>query len=468
MGLSLVDVREWDPGSISEVSTAASVRAAETRWSSRALGAELTAVNWQGHAADAARARMTSIRSDLARHAAECEFVSKLTAQSAAMLTQVKFNLANVASYAAANDLHIDYGSGDVWFDEKPGMTPAQTTQKLQQAQLVSRKLRDVLEDADAIDDHLARGLDNPIAGGPEDDADGTDGPQFVTGGGDERKRASAEAFEEMFGRPPSSDIDWATADALNPESFDPIYQGVPPEIRVVRIRPVPGQGLVRVSQFIEQRDVISGPFKRDFGNNRTADPNFDPENTKVTTYIDYENGIVVMRQNPSVELNPEGGPGQVKVGSPEGRVWQAPDGSVRIQYDAANPFAPGISKNPPGPLGDNAWTVNGDLVFTPQAGGVRVDGTRTDYPSMEVYQDYPDGHTRTVLIDPAQSGRSWGPAANLPFHHDIGLGGEAFRPFNERNDEYDVPGPPKPSTEFGSVSEPPVVPAPPTSGTQV
>ena len=75
----------------------------------------------------------------------------------------------------------------------------------------------------------------------------------------------------------------------------------------------------------------------------------------------------------------------------------------------------------------NNPVTVNGDLVFTPTADGVRVDGTRTDYPSMEIYQDLPDGSTRTVLIEPAASGDSGGPALNLWRHHEIGTGEEAF-----------------------------------------
>ena len=55
------------------------------------------------------------------------------------------------------------------------------------------------------------------------------------------------------------------------------------------------------MSQYIEQRDVTSSlDGARDFGNDRLATPQFDPEDTKVTTYIDCENGIVVMRQNPS------------------------------------------------------------------------------------------------------------------------------------------------------------------------
>ena len=142
-------------------------------------------------------------------------------------------------------------------------------------------------------------------------------------------------------------------------------------------------------------------------GTTRLATPSFDPEDTKVTTYIDYENGIVVMRQNPSVELNDEGGPGQVKVGVPEAMVWQTSDGSVRIQYDAGNLFAPDVATNPPWPMENNPVTVNGDLVFTPTTDGVRVDGTRTNYPSMEIYQDMPNSSTRTVLIDPAAAGSS-------------------------------------------------------------
>ena len=140
----------------------------------------------------------------------------------------------------------------------------------------------------------------------------------------------------------------------------------------------------------------------------------------------------------------------------------QLPDGSVRIKYDAANPFAPEIAKDSSGPLVGHTETVNGDLVFTPSANGVTVSGTRTDYPSLEVYQDSPDGTTRTVLIDPAQSGRSWGPALNLPFHHDVGIGGSAFEPFEVkdwRNPVYDVPAP-LPATPFGPVTNPPEVPS--------
>jgi hypothetical protein len=284
----------------------------------------------------------------------------------------------------------------------------------------------------------------------------------------EERRHNQIEAFKQVFGRQPTSPADCETAAALDPQTYDPKFNGAKSEVRVVKIRPVPGQGVVRVSQWIEQRDVTSfPPWKRDLGNNRGPQPNFDPEDTKVTTYIDYENGIVIVRQNPSVEETSTGGPGPVKVGAPTGSVTQLPDGSVRIKYDAGNPFAPGISADPRGPLMDHTVTVNGDLVFTPGADGVQVNGTRTNYPSLEVYQDRSDGTTQTVLIDPAQSGGSDGPMLNLPRHHDVGpLGGRAFAPFDsgEWNPKYDVPTP-LPPTEFGPETGPPSVPPLPTGG---
>ncbi|MEB3021506.1 DUF4226 domain-containing protein [[Mycobacterium] crassicus] len=283
-------------------------------------------------------------------------------------------------------------------------------------------------------------------------------------GAEDERRRNQIDAFKQVFHRVPVSASDWTTAAALDAHTYDPRFQGVDSEVRVARIEPVPGQGVVRASQWIEQPWVDRlGPH--DAGNDRGPNSRFNPEDTKVTTYIDYDNGVVVMRQNPSVELNRDGSAGQVKVGVPQGNITQAPDGSVRIKYDAGNPLAPSATTDPRGPFGSHRLSVNGDLVFTPGPGGVHVDGTRTDYPSLEVYQDLPNGSTRTVLIDPAQSGRMYGPLSNLPFHHEVGIGGKAFAPFDHGgswNPRFDVRTP-LPVTEFGPTAAPPSVP--PSSG---
>ncbi|MGB3664258.1 DUF4226 domain-containing protein [Mycolicibacter algericus] len=278
----------------------------------------------------------------------------------------------------------------------------------------------------------------------------------------DERRLNQIDAFKQVFGRDPVSASDWKTAAALDAHTYDPKFQGVDSEIRVARIDPVPGQGVVRASQWIEQ-PWVNRLGSHDAGNDRGPNPRFDPEDTKVTTYIDYDNGIVVMRQNPSAELNIDGAPVRVEVGVPRGSVTQTPDGSVRIKYDAANPLAPGVSADPRGPLGSHRLSVNGDLVFTPGPDGVHVDGTRTDYPSLEVYQDLPGGSTRTVLIDPAQSGSTNGPLFNLPFHHEVGIGGKAFAPFDHGgnwNPRFDVRSP-LPATDFGPTVAPPAVASP-------
>lgn len=284
-----------------------------------------------------------------------------------------------------------------------------------------------------------------------------------------EKRMNQRKAFRRVFGRDPTSKSDWTTAAALDSHSYNPMYQGVNADVRVVRIRPVEGQGVVRSSQWIERDSVWSWPpGESDIGNSRGPNMNFDPENTKVTTYIDYDNGLVVMRQNPSTVINPEtSGLGETKVGVPTGTVTQTADGAVRVQYDSANPFAPGVAHDPDGLMQGHTVTVNGDLVFAPGVDGVQVNGTRTDYPSMEVYQDMPNGTTRTVLIDHADSGAPWGPAVNLMFHQDVGIGSRAFEPFNAGgwNPEYDVPTP-LPGTAFGPTWDVPSVPPLPTGGT--
>lgn len=263
-----------------------------------------------------------------------------------------------------------------------------------------------------------------------------------------DRLRTSAAAFQQIFGRAPTSPTDWKTAEALNPNSYDPKYQGVPPNIKVARIEPVPGQGIVRAAAFIPAAQVFNVP-EYDLGDNRAEDPKFDPEHARVVTYVDYENGLIITRQNPSVTTS-----GDVQVGEPAVQAQQLPNGSVLIQYDAANPFAPPGSSV-------TGHTVNGELVISPTSGNpgtprVVAGGEITDYPSVEIYQDNFAGTARPVLIDPANSGSQWGPLANLPSFHDVGGGKAMFEPFkadfSDPNWERNKP------TTLGSPSNPPSV----------
>ncbi|MFF0528279.1 hypothetical protein ACFYT3_07795 [Nocardia amikacinitolerans] len=266
--------------------------------------------------------------------------------------------------------------------------------------------------------------------------------PSFIQNE-DRRSAESAAAFAQVFGHVPQNSVDRMTAEALNPNTYDPKYKGVQAQIRVVRIDKVPGQGVVRSSFFIEQ-DRVFNPSPNNLGYNRgdgrTANENFDPELSRVTMYVDFENGLVILRQNPSIKVDD----GEVEVGTPEAKVWQAKDGSVRVNYAAHDPFAVSVHKN--------VGSVNGNLVFTPGQGvagkpgstGVTVNGRVGDYPTLEVYQDAPNGNRHTILIDPADSGSEVFGPMTLVGNHDIGTGLDAIKPFQKW----------KPFTTIGGMSD--------------
>lgn len=271
----------------------------------------------------------------------------------------------------------------------------------------VATAMRRALESLSAMQSDEVRFPADVVLAGPAP-APGADS-------GDERRADAADAFERLTGRLPLDPVDWATAYILVANSFAEKYAGVGPEVVAGRIGPVPGQGVVRIGLYIPSETVVNLP--QDLGDHRSEDPRFDVEDTRVAIYVDYENGMVIARQNPSVSVD-----GDVRVGVPTVDVQQAADGAVRIQYHARNPLAPDVSTP--------THTVNGDIVVSPRADRIAVDGVITDYPALEIYRDTPMGRTETVTIDPADSGSEYGPLVNLPFHHSIGVGTEAFERF--------------------------------------
>lgn len=221
------------------------------------------------------------------------------------------------------------------------------------------------------------------------------------------------DAFREVYGRVPVGENEWRMAASLDPHSYNAKNQGVPPVVSVIKIKPVPGQGVVATGLFIPIDKVIAGPgwnrFNRNLGDNRGFDANFAPENTRVSYFIDYENGVIAARQNPSCDDK-----GNVKTGTPSVKASQLSDGTVAIAYDGWDPLAP------PGPE-KVGWSVNGQTIVTPGHGGARVSGEATDFPSMETYQYLPDGRTQVLHQDEAGDHHETGPMLNLPLHHDYG-----------------------------------------------
>lgn len=232
---------------------------------------------------------------------------------------------------------------------------------------------------------------------------------------GDKRRQNQIDAFREVFGRAPMSKSDWTTAAALDPTGYDPKNQGVPANIVVGRIKPVPGQGVVRTNLFIPGEKAWT-PFGDNLGDNRGFDPSAGPEESRVVIYTDYDNGIVVARQNPSVMQTSEGT--QAKTGHPDVQVGQNPNGSVFVRYHAADPFSPGgedIAKSTP-------WNVNGEYVIKPTPGGPIVGGTISDFPAVEFYNDS-GGRVKDLGQVMPQNTSVFGPLAGLPLSQTIGPG---------------------------------------------
>ncbi|MFD6269993.1 hypothetical protein [Nocardia asteroides] len=423
---------------------------------------DATQDNWKGDASRAANERALGERLAGNKLAAELEDIATAFRTHGSAMDGYRNAAVKAADdYLYQGFLVADDGTVTVPAGKKdvpgpvPGMTIPMTTEQLSTyatdsssrvkeliaqfvaedqklSQLVGQELQDLTQKANGEEGLGQQQHTIPTTGGRNDP---------------ERVQTSAAAFQQMFGRLPTSSTDWATAEILNPTSQDPKYQGVAPVIKVAKIEPVPGQGVVRIGAYIPAEEVFNIP-DNDLGDNRAEDPNFDPEQTRVATYIDYENGLVVTRQNPSVTTS-----GDVAVGSPDVHVQQLPNGSVRIQYDAANAFAPPGSSL-------SGHTVNGDLVVAPTSGNpgsprVVAGGTIGDYPSMEIYQDNSAGAGRPVLIDAADSGSKWGPLTNLPFHHEVGGGSSMRDPFEA---DADITTPDYPATKLGDPSDPPTV----------
>ena|GEM_PF-2598770 len=202
------------------------------------------------------------------------------------------------------------------------------------------------------------------------------------------------------------------------------IKSGALPQIVAGRFTPQPGKGVVRSNMFIpadwvwntlkDGTDLKDGRLlPKNFGDNRGPNATADVQASRVSVFVDYDHGLVVVRQNPT--SNVDGARGGAAAAVPNVHVAQAPDGRLTIDYNAHDAYEL--------PLGTAAGaTVNGRVTLSPQTdGSVALGGNATIYPSMEPYQ-YRDGAAPAQLqLDPANSGGHWGPGTSLTRHHWIG-----------------------------------------------
>lgn len=231
------------------------------------------------------------------------------------------------------------------------------------------------------------------------------------------RRQNQVDAFRDATGHDPVSQNDWRTAAMLDPHNYSDKNGDVQSNVVVGQINPVEGQGAVQTNLFIPGEeawypDLTGGMSGHNLGDNRGFNPNAGPEDSRVVLYVDYDNGLVIARQNPSVDTSS----GEVKVGTPQINVSQNPNGSVKIDYKAADPFPPGGEEAAMAGL----WHVNGDLVIKPTADGPIAGGIVSDFPAIEIYNHGAEGTHEIAKIMPLNVGQG-GPLAGLPLSQNIG-----------------------------------------------
>lgn len=203
-------------------------------------------------------------------------------------------------------------------------------------------------------------------------------GPVDLPGDADLRRGA---LFTVVYGRDPATEGELLMARALDVQGSDGGNTQSSANVTVIRITPVPGAGVVHGAAFIAEDDVLNPVYlqsPRNHGDNRGFDPSAGPDQARMSFDIDYETGVVVVRQNASV-TNAE----QSITGFPSVGVEQDSAGRLRMRIEGTDPFADPIA-------GWAGTSVRADVVVDPHGGRApaEVSGKVSQFPSWEVYQD--------------------------------------------------------------------------------
>lgn len=325
--------------------------------------------NWEGVSADVANDDIGVFGRLIGVHADGRQAASKKMRQAADEFEAAKAKLGKVENEAQGK-FSIDYATGAVTpKSDKPGAKD--------QAADLAAGIRQAVAEGDAADATLTHAVN--LADGDEKPESL---PMSMTGilGELDRVKSPREnqefAFREVFNRAPTTPADWQTAAMLDAHNYDPKYKGVMSEVTAAKIDPQPGKGVVQVNAFIPGQRVWN--FGHDKGDNRSFNANALPEQARGNLLIDYENGLVVARDNPSVSVES----GNVAVHKPDVSVVQGPGGAVNIKWDMADGFVPGGADM--GKL--TMHSVAGEMVVKPVENGFQIGGHMSDFPAYEVY----------------------------------------------------------------------------------
>lgn len=389
--MMLTELRMW-PAEIESVADAAVQRAKASRDAAANVLSIAEISTWDGIAGDAARDAMKRSATKFDESGLEALALAAGANQAHQESLRVAKMIDDLTADAHASAdgepaMDIDLNTNSVIAPDTGYMTDDAAAKAARKAARLRGEIATILAAGEAVDSDLARVIAHGTGGTPPER---DPWPAEPLGDGPEREDNQRNAFQAMFGRQPTSPSDWRTAAALDPHSYLPLTKGHPPNIVAGRIEKVPGAGVVQTNAFIDT-ETASAVLLTNAGDNRGFDPSALPDTSRVTFLIDYENGIVVARQNPSIRLDD----GAVLTGRPDISVAQESDGKVHVKFNAADPFTPG--------LGENSKlvgiSVNGDLFYEPTSdGGIRVGGTTGYYPAWEVNHYASDGTATAAL----------------------------------------------------------------------
>jgi hypothetical protein len=160
MGLSIADIDQWNPESISAVGAASAARADAASQAGSRLKDLSAFKSWQGAGSDAAQARTQGLASALDQHGRDASAVVNAANTAANEVRQVKSQLSELRSTLGQYGIMVDAnGSRAVPPPNLSSMSPANRKLVQDMTTIGQQSLDRIRQAADLADTHLATAM---------------------------------------------------------------------------------------------------------------------------------------------------------------------------------------------------------------------------------------------------------------------------------------------------------------------